>query len=565
MGPILDGLSTPITQHLHPGSPGITPKDRRPANHLYTPRPGRRVHHGGLTTSLQGHPPQLGPWLKPNFQPKPFMFHQPTGQVKRSSSRSRQLLRPPTLTLTRTRIPRITSHSPVPRATNIHHLRTPFQAKRHTLFFFFFFISPANHTLPNHQPPYTGHSAYGLDSATYIREGTDISRGPGRLSDKLSVMMDPLDGAVPPKVRDKIWAREYVDLAALLLDDEQEMELRICNRQDKPSFKMVPRHKQDITNIGLWHKAFRRYATVYLRKYPYEHWGIMTYIDTIAELADDGVDWVAYDKRFRKNHAIGREAYGNVNVPMYIQAAKSCFRRNASKGANHSIQGATASLTMMVTGAGAATTSTNATDAKARTPHPSAPQKTRIKERKPDMSERTPIKIDALKAYLQGYDRVKTQYLLDGFSQGFMLQSQGLQSANTDVKNPSIPNQLVAEVQKKLQKEIDAGRIIGPFSSPPLPNFRVSPIKVAEKKEPGKYRFIHNLSYPYDEDSVNASIPRDKVAVQYSTIDDAIAYIKAVGRGAFLAKTDIKSAFRIIPVHPSQYHLLGMRWKGEYF
>ena len=65
------------------------------------------------------------------------------------------------------------------------------------------------------------------------------------------------------------------------------------------------------------------------------------------------------------------------------------------------------------------------------------------------MSERTPIKIDALKAYLQGYDRVKTQYLLDGFSQGFMLQSQGLQSANTDVKNPSIPNQLVAEVQKK--------------------------------------------------------------------------------------------------------------------
>ena len=181
------------------------------------------------------------------------------------------------------------------------------------------------------------------------------------------------------------------------------------------------------------------------------------------------------------------------------------------------------------------------------------------------MSERTPIKIDALKAYLQGYDRVKTQYLLDGFSQGFMLQSQGLQSANTDVKNPSIPNQLVAEVQKKLQKEIDAGRIIGPFSSPPLPNFRVSPIKVAEKKEPGKYRFIHNLSYPYDEDSVNASIPRDKVAVQYSTIDDAIAYIKAVGRGAFLAKTDIKSAFRIIPVHPSQYHLLGMRWKGEYF
>ena len=218
-------------------------------------------------------------------------------------------------------------HQPQPGPSGYQHTSSPYT-----------FPGQTPYTYPGQpypaQPPYTGHSAYGLDSATYIREGTDISRGPGRLSDKLSVMMDPLDGAVPPKVRDKIWAREYVDLAALLLDDEQEMELRICNRQDKPSFKMVPRHKQDITNIGLWHKAFRRYATVYLRKYPYEHWGIMTYIDTIAELADDGVDWVAYDKRFRKNHAIGREAYGNVNVPMYIQAAKSCFRRNASKGAD---------------------------------------------------------------------------------------------------------------------------------------------------------------------------------------------------------------------------------------
>ena len=41
--------------------------------------------------------------------------------------------------------------------------------------------------------------------------------------------------------------------------------------------------------------------------------------------------------------------------------------------------------------------------------------------------------------------------------------------------------------------------------------------------------------------------------------------MKLVNRGTHLAKTDIKSAFRIIPVHPSQYHLLGMQWEGSYF
>ena len=32
-----------------------------------------------------------------------------------------------------------------------------------------------------------------------------------------------------------------------------------------------------------------------------------------------------------------------------------------------------------------------------------------------------------------------------------------------------------------------------------------------------------------------------------------------------MAKTHIKSAFRIIPIHPDDYHLLGMIWNTSYF
>ena len=43
------------------------------------------------------------------------------------------------------------------------------------------------------------------------------------------------------------------------------------------------------------------------------------------------------------------------------------------------------------------------------------------------------------------------------------------------------------------------------------------------------------------------------------------AMIKQLGSGCFLAKTDIKSAFRIIPIKPSDYDLLGIFWQGQYY
>ncbi len=41
--------------------------------------------------------------------------------------------------------------------------------------------------------------------------------------------------------------------------------------------------------------------------------------------------------------------------------------------------------------------------------------------------------------------------------------------------------------------------------------------------------------------------------------------ILALGRGCLLAKLDIKSAFRIVPVHPADRYLLGMRWCDQLY
>ena len=39
----------------------------------------------------------------------------------------------------------------------------------------------------------------------------------------------------------------------------------------------------------------------------------------------------------------------------------------------------------------------------------------------------------------------------------------------------------------------------------------------------------------------------------------------ALRHGGALRSWDVRSAYRVIPVHPEQYHLLIMKWGGHYF
>jgi len=53
--------------------------------------------------------------------------------------------------------------------------------------------------------------------------------------------------------------------------------------------------------------------------------------------------------------------------------------------------------------------------------------------------------------------------------------------------------------------------------------------------------------------------------VQYARLQDAIKLIQEVGQGAYLSKADIKSAFRLVPIHPDYYHLFGFCWRSKYY
>ena len=165
--------------------------------------------------------------------------------------------------------------------------------------------------------------------------------------------------------------------------------------------------------------------------------------------------------------------------------------------------------------------------------------------------------------WLEGYDETKKQFLLDGFENGFHVGFQG--STNNSVpKNLKSALDMPELVSEHIQKELHAGRIAGPFSEPPFDQFQCSPLGLVEKKEKGTYRMIHNLSYP-DGSSVNDQIPVEWSAVRYASICNAIDIVIDLCDHAFMAKTDVKHAFRVVPLHPDVRHLFLLQWEGSYY
>ena len=143
----------------------------------------------------------------------------------------------------------------------------------------------------------------------------------------------------------------------------------------------------------------------------------------------------------------------------------------------------------------------------------------------------TPVKADRFENLLTGYSPALKTLLVDGFRNGFRISYIGELSS---FESPNLQSALQSPdiVSAKLMKEIEAGRVLGPFKAPPFPNFRTSPIGIVPKKAPNEFRLIHHLSYPKGS-FVNDPIPDECSSVHYATISDAIHILKKL-RGGLL-------------------------------
>ena len=73
-----------------------------------------------------------------------------------------------------------------------------------------------------------------------------------------------------------------------------------------------------------------------------------------------------------------------------------------------------------------------------------------------------------------------------------------------------------------------------------------------------------DLSYPLGK-SVNYAIDPEMSSLTYIKVDDVANQAAQMGKGTLMAKMDVEEAYRIIPIHPDDRHLLGIYWDGQVY
>ncbi|CAG2227747.1 unnamed protein product [Mytilus edulis] len=185
------------------------------------------------------------------------------------------------------------------------------------------------------------------------------------------------------------------------------------------------------------------------------------------------------------------------------------------------------------------------------------------------MHATTPINVDKLAWELQRHpDRYFVNSLINGLRKGFFTGVSSLPEKVLECKNLLSTTKCPDDVSGLVKSELDNNFVIGPFTKAPFDIYRVSPVGIVEGKYSKKKRLILDLSAPHNSDehsSVNDLINKEDFSLSYIKIDDAIKIIKEYGFASRCCKLDVSNAFKLIPIHPSLWHLYGFKWENMYY
>ena len=179
----------------------------------------------------------------------------------------------------------------------------------------------------------------------------------------------------------------------------------------------------------------------------------------------------------------------------------------------------------------------------------------------------SPVRISPLSHYLRLHpDQEFVSYILHGLASGFHIGYSArrvtllssLRNHQSSLANPQVISDYIGE-------EVALGRMVGPLPSAMRSVLHCSPTGLVPKgRESGQWRMIVDLSFPCGG-SVNDGIPREPCSLRYASVDEALQFITKLGCNTLLLKIDLKSAYRMVPVHLGDRRLLGISWEGEVY
>ncbi|KAE8202374.1 hypothetical protein CF335_g3444 [Tilletia laevis] len=130
------------------------------------------------------------------------------------------------------------------------------------------------------------------------------------------------------------------------------------------------------------------------------------------------------------------------------------------------------------------------------------------------------------------------------------------------------------QVRLIIDKEITSHRYYGPLDTRSAVEELIGPFQTAplglRPKPNGKYRLIQDFSYPKTpkashHPSINSSLDISLWPTTWYTFSNTCATILSLSRTAQAYVRDVTSAFRQIPLHPTQWAGTVVEWEGKFY
>ena len=143
-------------------------------------------------------------------------------------------------------------------------------------------------------------------------------------------------------------------------------------------------------------------------------------------------------------------------------------------------------------------------------------------------------------------------FILNGIREGFDLIQRDATVLPAFTKNNR--SALRPGAKEQIEEQLCKGLSLGHFGSSDIPPIIVNAIGGVPKRDSSELRLIMDCSRPL---ALSANSYMDLDHYKYTTVDEAACKAKP---GFWLAKVDLKHAYRSVGTHPSSWKVTGMSW-----
>ena len=143
-------------------------------------------------------------------------------------------------------------------------------------------------------------------------------------------------------------------------------------------------------------------------------------------------------------------------------------------------------------------------------------------------------------------------FILNGVREGFDLIPRDTTVLPAFTKNNR--SALRPGAKEQIEEQLCKGLSLGHFGSSTTPPIIVNAIGAVPKRDSSELRLIMDCSRPL---ALSANSYMDLDHYKYTTVDEAACKAKP---GFWLAKIDLKHAYRSVGTHPSSWKVTGMSW-----